>query len=378
MEGGPPQRPPAGSERDMVSESRFASSRVTVRQVAEAAGVATSSVSRVFARHPDTSERMRARVLEAADRLGYEPDLVARGLRSGRTATIGFVVRDISSPLFGDIVKGAEITLRRAGYSILLANSDGDADLDATHIRLFNRRRVDGLILSLESESNLSTLHALGDLRVPVVLIDREIPSPQHQRVTAVLCEHRTGVHDAVSEMISVGHRRIALITGPETIRPSRERLAGYLEAHRSGRIPVVDGFIRLGSHSERFGRRQTLDLLAGAEPPTALLAGGAQLGIGALNALSDVGLVPGAAFSVAVSDDIPALSLLSHPLALIRRDRRRMGEAAAGLMLTMLQNEGNLPDPVSVPTVYLPGQLVAPVPGAVTTLDDPREGGNS
>lgn len=361
-----------------MSDSRFPGSRVTVKQVAEAAGVATSSVSRVFARHPDTSKRMRARVLEAADKLGYEPDLLARGLRSGRTATIGFVVRDISSPLFGDIVKGAEITLRRAGYSILLANSDGDAGLDTAHIRLFNRRRVDGLILSLESESNPSTLRALGGLLVPVVLLDREIPSLLQRQATAVLCEHRTGVSDAVSEMIEIGHRRIALITGPETIRPSRERLAGYLEAHRLGRIPVVDELIRLGSHSERFGRRQTLDLLGGAEPPTALLAGGVQLGIGALNVLSEVGLVPGSGFSVAVSDDIPALSLLSHPLALIRRDRHRMGEAAAELMLTMLQDEGSLPDPVSIPTVYRPGQLVAPVRNSVTTLDDPREGGNT
>ena len=361
-----------------MSDSRFPNSRVTVKQVAEAAGVATSSVSRVFARHPDTSKRMRARVLEAADKLGYEPDLLARGLRSGRTATIGFVVRDISSPLFGDIVKGAEVKLRRAGYSILLANSDGDADLDTAHIRLFNRRRVDGLILSLESESNPSTLRALGDLRVPVVLLDREIPSLQQRRVTAVLCDHRTGARDAVGEMIEIGHRRIALITGPETIRPSRERLAGYLEAHRSGRISVVDEFIRLGSHSERFGRRHTLDLLSGAEPPTALLAGGVQLGIGALNALSEMGLVPGSGFSVAVSDDIPALSLLSHPLALIRRDRHRMGEAAAGLMLSMLQDGGSLPDPVTVPTVYVQGQLIAPATGSVTTLDDPREGGNS
>ena len=92
---------------------RYSGSRVTVKQVAEAAGVATSSVSRVFARHPDTSKMMRTRVLDAARKLGYEPDLVARGLRSGRTATIGFVVRDISSPLFGDIVKGAESALRR-------------------------------------------------------------------------------------------------------------------------------------------------------------------------------------------------------------------------------------------------------------------------
>ncbi len=362
----------------MVSESRFPSSRVTVKQVAEAAGVATSSVSRVFAQHPDTSKRMRTRVLEAASKLGYEPDLVARGLRSGRTATIGFVVRDISSPLFGDIVKGAEITLRRAGYSILLANSDGDADLDAAHIRLFNRRRVDGLILSLESESNPSSMRALGDLRVPVVLLDREIPSLKKQRVTAVLCEHRTGVRDAVSEMIKVGHRRIALITGPDTIRPSRERLAGYLDAHRLGQIPVVDDLIRLGGHSEMFGRRQSLELLNMAEPPTALLAGGVQLGIGALNALTEFGLVPGSGFGIAISDDIPVLSLLSYPLGIIRRDRHRMGEAAAGLMLAMLQDDAILPEPVSVPTVYVPGQLGTAVPATVPTLDGPREESNA
>ena len=356
---------------------RYSGSRVTVKQVAEAAGVATSSVSRVFARHPDTSKMMRTRVLDAARKLGYEPDLVARGLRSGRTATIGFVVRDISSPLFGDIVKGAESALRGAGYSILLANSDGDAGLDADHIRLFNRRRVDGLILSLESESNPSTLRALGDLSVPVVLLDREVPALDGQRVTAVLCEHRTGVRSAVGEMIEVGHRRIGLITGPDTIRPSRERLAGYLEAHRAGGVPVDEDLIRLGGHSETFGRRQTLDLLDMMQPPTVLLAGGVQLGIGAVNALSERGIVPGGGFSIAVSDDIPVLSVLSHPLAVIRRDRRLMGEAAAGLVLAMLQDVATLPHPVTVPTVYAPGQMVAPVPDTAAPADGPREEGD-
>ena len=177
--------------------------------------------------------------------------------------------------------------------------------------------------------------------------------------------------------MIEVGHRRIALITGPDTIRPSRERLAGYLEAHRAGGVPVDEDLVRLGGHSEVFGRRRTLEILDMMEPPTALLAGGVQLGIGAVNALSERGIVPGGGFSIAVSDDLPVLSVLSHPLAVIRRDRRLMGEEAAGLVLAMLQDEAVLPDPVTVPTVYPSGQLVAPVPDIAAPSDGSREEGD-
>ena len=124
-----------------------------MREVARLAGVAMSSVSRVLSGHPDVSPAMRERVMEAVDELGYEPDLLAQSLRRATTRSVGFVVGDISNPLLAEIALGAETTLRDAGYSMLLTNSENDPALDAGHARLLLQRRVDGLLLSLAAEA---------------------------------------------------------------------------------------------------------------------------------------------------------------------------------------------------------------------------------
>src|SRR5919197_1489813 len=149
--------------------------RSSMREVADLAGVAMSSVSRVLSGHPDVSPTMRERVLAAVDELGYKPDLLAQSLRRRETLSVGFVVGDISNQLFAEIVKGAETALREAGYSMLLTNSENDPDLDAEHVRLFERRRADGLILSLAQEQHAPTIEVLEQLDVPIVVIDRDL-----------------------------------------------------------------------------------------------------------------------------------------------------------------------------------------------------------
>src|SRR5712691_8981281 len=149
------------SARRSMKSSRRQSHPTTIYEVAQRAGVAASSVSRVLSGHPNISRDMRRRVLSAANELGYKTDLVAASLRSGSTRTVGFVLRDISNPVFADIVKGAENVFRGAGYSMLLTNSEGRAELDAAHIHLLQQRRVDGLIFSLASDKHRDTISAL-------------------------------------------------------------------------------------------------------------------------------------------------------------------------------------------------------------------------
>ena len=129
-------------------------SPVTIRDVAARAGVALSSVSRVLSGHPDVSASMRAKVEEAAQALGYEPDLLAQSLRSGATRTIGFIIRDIANPLFAVVARACEQELRRNGYSLILMNSDGSVETESKNFALLRRRRVDGVIASLVAEDS--------------------------------------------------------------------------------------------------------------------------------------------------------------------------------------------------------------------------------
>jgi LacI family transcriptional regulator len=185
-----------------VPRSRDRARAVDMRAIAAKAGVALSSVSCVLNPHPDVSPDMRRKVVAAADMLGYEPDLLAQSLRRGRTKLVGCVVRDITSPLFAAIVTGAEDRLRQDGHAILLTNSESDPELDAAHIHLLSRRRVDGLMVSVASEAHPATLRALESARSPIVLLDREVPG---LTAATVLCDHASRVQSAVSALFELG-----------------------------------------------------------------------------------------------------------------------------------------------------------------------------
>lgn len=334
--------------------------KATVRAVADRAGVAISSVSRVLNNHPDVSEAMRRRVLAATEDLGYQPNLLAQSLRSGSTKTVGFVVRDIANPLFADIVKGAEMTLREAGYSMLLTNSEDDPDLDAQYIELFLRRRVDGLILSLQSEEHPATLAALRAADCPLVLVDRDVPV---LGASAVLCDHYAGVHQAVDHMISLGHRRIGVVAGPTNIRASRDRLRGYEEAHRSAGIALNPQLVRMGSYSESFGYHETMRLMDLADQPTALLTGGIQLTNGSLSALRSRGVWVGNDLAFVSCDDIGWMQFLDPPINVVSRETVRMGQLAAHLLVELLNGEQRARvEPLG--TTYIERGSVLPVAG--------------
>lgn len=330
----------------------------TMHDVAAEAGVALSSVSRALNGHPDVSPRMRQRVLDTAKALGYEPDLVAQSLRRGTTRTVGFVLRDISNPLFGEIAKAAEDELRRAGYSMLLSNSDGDPGVEAANIDLLRRRRVDGLILSLVSETDERTAAALTALDTPLVLLDRDTGDTG---ASAVLTDHRAGMQQAVAELLALGHRRISLVTGQESIRPTRERLRGLTDAHEAAGVPVRRELLALGSFSEQFATHATGALLALDNPPTAVIAGGAQSTVGVLTALTQRGLRIGTDIALLSCDDLPLLRLYDPPVSVVTRDLVRIGGQAAALFLAMV--DGRPPRVEVVPTAYVArGSIGAPV----------------
>lgn len=324
----------------------------TIKEVAKLAGVAPSSVSRVLNDHPDVSMEMRARVMRASDRLGYQPDFVAQSLRRGATTTIGFLVRDISNPLFADIVKGAETTLRSAGYSMVLTNSLGDPDLDAEHIRMLRRRRVDGLILSLQSETHPPTLDALRSATVPLVLVDREVPEIQ---ASSVLNDHYVGVRRATEHLLDLGHRRIGFLAGPRDIRASRERYRGYESAHQAAGVSIEPDVVRFGSYTRQFGYDETRALMEEADrPPTALIAAGVQLAIGLLAALRELHVEVGRDVSVVACDEVELMRFIAPPISVVLRDSERIGRLAAELLLDVLL-EGGEPRTETIPTEYVP-----------------------
>lgn len=324
----------------------------TIKEVARLAGVAPSSVSRAINGHADVSEQLRSRVLEAAAQLGYQPDFLAQSLRRGATHTVGFIVRDISVPLFAGIVKGAEQELENQGYSILLTNSLRDPALEAKHIEVLSQRRVDGLILSLSSEAQMETVAALRSVTVPVVLLDREVNG---FAADSVLFDHASGVRDAVSELLALGHRRVGFIVGSSQIRATRERIRGYFAAFEASGQLVQPGDIRqMEQYDSEFAASSTRELLGQSPPPTALLAGDSQLGVGMLVALRSLRVRPGRDVSVVVCDDLELFSAMDPPVSVVSRDVEEMGSIAARLLLKRLGSRSGPPVTETLPTRFV------------------------
>lgn len=314
--------------------------------MADRAGVAMSSVSRVLSGHPDVSPAMRARVMAVVEELGYEPNLLASSLRRGSSMTVGFVVRDISSPLFSGIVLGAETHLRDHGYTLLLTNSEGSSELDVSHINLFRRRRVDGLLLSLADESDEGTLDQIQRLNAPYVLIDREIENAS--AASSVLCDHAAAMTAVTERLFELGHRRVALIAGPLEVRPPRELKRAFEDTcSRLGMVAVVES----GAFSEEHGESATTRVLAAHERPTAIVVGFNQLFTGVLRAIRRSGLQIPEDLSLVTFDDMPALEFVEPPIATVSRDPLAIGRAAAEILLGRLAGEP--PTTVNVSTHF-------------------------
>lgn len=332
---------------------------VTIHDVARRAGVAVSSVSRALSDHPDVSATMRAKVRAAADELGYAPDLIARSMRSGTTGVVGLVVRDYANPFFGEVIRGIDEVLSDAGYTLIVTSSGRDADHEAKVIGALRQRRVEALLLSSVSDRVASTRKVLAAYDRPLVLLDREFP---RLPVPRILFDHASGVRDATADLLSKGHRRIALVTGTPDVRPTRERLRGFVAAYRNAGIDEDLATQASEVFSASVARDTTTRLLA--QParlrPTALIAGGLQATTGVIEALSDLGLRPGDDVSMVSCDDLPWLRVVRPQVSAVSRDALGFGRAAAEQVLGMIRGEKAAD--IVLPTVYEPRETTCSV----------------
>jgi LacI family transcriptional regulator len=332
-------------------EGKTSGTRPSIRQVADAAGVAMSSVSRVLSGHPDVSLQMRLRVLRAVEELRYKPDFLAQSLRTGATRSVGLSVSDISNPVVAEIARGAEDGLRINGYSMLVMNSDNDPFRDEEHIRVLASRRVDGLILSVANERKRGTIDALADLDIPVVVLDRDLP--KRVRASAVHSNHRPGMEAAVGHLLDMGHRRIGLLSWPLDLRPGRERLAGLKDAYAARNLHD-ESTVAPGLMSAEQAEIATDTLMDANNPPTAVIAGSNQILIGCLRALHRRRVRVGPDLSLVTCDNVPLAELHAPPIATIARDNIETGRRAAQLLLRRLTGVSD-PEVSIVETTFIP-----------------------
>ncbi|MEN3267613.1 LacI family DNA-binding transcriptional regulator [Pseudonocardia sp.] len=307
--------------------------KVTLRDVAARAGVHPATVSRALS--DQTRRQVNAdtarRVVEAAEALGYEPDLTARTLRTGRTATAGVMIPDLTNPLFPPIVRGIEDCLAERGFTALIANTDNDAQRERRVLRAMRARNVDGFILMTTHRKD-ETLASLVREEIPVVTVNRMAPGADVSSVTA---DDDAGVNALVDHLVGLGHSRISTIAGPRTLSTGRARLRAFTTGlRRHGLEPRQVVYARTFSEAE--GSRCMDELLADTDA-TAVVAGNDMLAVGALDALRVRGLRCPDDISVTGFNDMRFMDKLNPPLTTVRIPQVDMGTEAARILLDRL-----------------------------------------
>lgn len=325
--------------------------RITLRDVAEEAGVSINTVSRALNNKPEVSPATKAKVLEVAQSLGYRPNRLARALRSNKTGTIGVIVGDIANPYFSMLVRGIERTAREFDYSVILQGTDEDYDREEEAIEIALAEQVDGILIT-PTQKGTETIDELFASGTPFVLMSRYFQDLDTHYV--VMDDHRGGFL-ATEHLIRKGHRRIAILNGPLHVSSAAERYAGYLEAFERYELNVDGALVAEGCLNVEDGHREALRLLSDSQRPTAVFAFSDFVAFGVLRAANELALAVPEELAVVGFDDTLFGVCMRPALTTVGGSPEGLGERAARLLFEkLLTNEET--DPVKL---RLPVRLV-------------------
>jgi LacI family transcriptional regulator len=306
---------------------------VTMATVARRAGVSIATVSHVLNGTRYVREETRRLVLDAIDETGYIHNTIARSLVTASTRTVGLAISAISNPYFMDLVHVIETEIRRAGYTLLLADTRDDPDEELHVIQSLHQRRVDGYLLAPAADRDRGALRYLAAQELPAVLVDRLA----WDRFDQVGTENRQATSKLVEHLASTGHRRIALLCGLDGLTTTTERLDGYrLGLERSG-LPHDPRLVASGASDIDPACSAVHHLLALPEPPTAIVAANNRMTIGAMKGLRDLGLAVPDNIALVSFDDFEWADLFHPRLTVIAQPIPDIGAEAVRLLLNRL-----------------------------------------
>ncbi len=335
----------------------------TVRDVALAAGVSQSTVSRALSMPDLVNAATRARVQAAVRKLGYQPNRAARGLITGRTGNLGLIVPDLANPFFAAVVKGVQSAARAGDYSVFIADTDEEASAEPELMRALSKQ-VDGIILCSPRTPEAQLVEA--GLDSTVVLMNRRAAG-----CPSVTVDNTDGMRQVVEHLAALGHERIAYVAGPRTSWSNAERERGL----RTTTAATGTDLVHLGHFPPQFGGGVAAADLAFASGATAVVAYNDIVAMGLLSRLGARGVSVADQISVVGCDDI-GMSAMTHPaLTTVSIPKHDAGKATVALLLSLLADEENRTELHR----ELPTQLVVrATTGVVPPGERRRQGGYS
>jgi LacI family transcriptional regulator len=322
-------------------------SNITIFDVADEAGVSLATVSRVINNKDHVSQEKRERVLRAMAQLGYVANEQARSLAGGSSRVVGLLVDYLSTSYMDEIIRGIDETLDTENYDLMLYTTHRRKTKESAYVTKLTRKLADGLLLILPRNA-AAYLETLRQRQFPHVLIDY---LSDGQNVPAVSATNFRGACDAISYLLSLGHRRIGFITGTMEFGCARDRLEGYKATVQSHGIPFDPQLVYEGDFMQPQGYLNAQKLLSLPEPPTAIFASNDMMAFGVMEAARERGLRLPEDLSIIGFDDIPQAAHVHPTLTTVRQPLEEMGRSAARLLLNYIAQPTAPVERIELPT---------------------------
>ena len=321
----------------------------TLSDVASAAGLSPTTVSRYLSGSIVLPQATRERIDAAITALDYHPNLLAKRLSTGRAEAIGLVIPEIDNPFFAQLAAAVEAEADQHGYAVYMSSTHRDPAREIGAVRRMRAGHVDGMVLvpGRPDDGTLARLLADDD---KVVLLDEDVPGVGLCRVFA---QNEHGAHMATRHLIAAGHRHIAFIGGPPRLMSVQERLAGFQRAMAEAGLAIGMQDVLLQDYSRAFGHLAARAILGMTPRPSAIFASSDYLAIGVLGAFQQAGLSVPQAMSLVGFDDMPFAELVNPPLTTIRQPVPEMGRIAFQRLLALMNGK------TAPPLTRLPVDLV-------------------
>ncbi len=323
----------------------------TIRDVAERARVSTMTVSRVLNRSGYISTETRERVEQAIAELGYVPNSLARSLRFKQTKTLALILTDITNPFFTTVARGVEDVASENGFNVIFCNTDESAAEEAEQLNILAQKQTDGVLL-VPARSSAEPIEFLHRQAVPVVVLDRRMPGGG---VDVVRCDSEQGAYDLTCLLLNLGHRRTAVLAGPEDVSTAADRVAGYRRALAGAGLAEDPRLVFFGEYTQAGGQVMAEQALALKPRPTALFAANNFIAIGAYRFLRQAGLRVPEDVALVAFDDLPAAIVMDPFLTVAAQPAYTMGQRATELLLSRLEGSA----PPGHQEIVLPVELI-------------------
>ena len=341
---------------------------ITIEYIARLANVSKATVSRVINNKAEgVGKETRARVQAIIQEYGYKPNLLARGIATSQTKTIGLVIPDITNPFFPAVVKAIEKYANSHGYSVIFCDTDTQSEKEKKSVSTLIASRVDGVILATTLDEKSDWTWEFDKYNIPCVLIDRRLKSQNYN--VSVFVDNEYAIYIATEFLIRHGNRDIAFLKGPEHLSTTQERLQGYQSALKQYRLPFREALVSSGDYSFEGGYNAMRRLLDEGTAFGAVVSSSDIMAIGALRALREAGLRIPEDVEITGFDNIEISGMVDPPLTTMEQPIYELGKKAAEALIQLIDGR-----PLAEKNIRLEARLVIRKSTKNTQLDTAQE----